>query len=110
MVIQRKTSIIKMELMSFRNNVKYLLLKYRLYGLYNLVYHIYILLQQLTVTFRFQNQNVYQLHLNDSTIFYDTTDNYTKRWFYADAKSDTIYEPALRQQLKVHKVEFIFSK
>jgi len=100
MVIQRKTSIIKMELMSFRNNVKYLLLKYRLYGLYNLVYHIYIWLQQLIVALRFKNQNVYQLHLNDSTIFYDTTDNYTKRWFYADAKSDTIYEPALSHFLQ----------
>jgi len=86
--------------MRLRTRVKNLLLKYRLYSLYNIVYQVYLWFQQLKVALRFRNRNEYQLKLNDSTVLYDTTDNYTKRWFYAETVSGTIYEPALSHFLQ----------
>lgn len=86
--------------MSFKSNVRSILLKYKLYGLYNVVYQIYLWFQQVVVAFRFKNRHVYQLNLDDLTVLYDTTDNYTKRWFYVGISSETIYEPALSYFLK----------
>lgn len=81
--------------MSFRTSIKSTLLKYRLYGLYNFIYQIYLWFKQLQVAVKYKDSNTHHITLNDLTILYDTTDNYTKRWFYSDSKKDSIYEPAL---------------
>lgn len=70
--------------------------------MYNLVYKVYTSFQQITAAINFKNKNELKLHLNEIDVLYDTSDNYTKRWFYADKSANTIYEPALSYCLLNH--------
>jgi len=81
--------------MIFKIRIRQILVKYKLYSIYNVLYQMYLWYQQLKAEIIFRKKDNYQLNLQNETINFDTTNNYTKRWFYLNKEKGSIYEPAL---------------
>lgn len=81
--------------MTFKKQIKQILVKHKLYSLHNILYQIYLWYQQLKVIIIYGNRDTYEVNIASETISFDTSKNYAKRWFYLNIKKDSIYEPAL---------------
>jgi len=76
--------------------------KYKLYGLYNIIENVFYKTRNVFFRLRYKNNNRFDLAYKGLNIAYSTTDAYSKQWFYPDFLDNNYYEPAVMEMLLTH--------
>jgi len=74
--------------------------KHKLYRLSSFIYEIYSIYLNVIVKLKFQNKSMYKVNLKNKIINFDTSDFYSKKWFYLfNQKNEVSYENSVTTYL-----------